>query len=404
MKSRLPNVIMVAGRVPEPIRSGLDLRVRAQLCALSRAFNVTLVAVAATHTPVSHFPVSVETLEVESDTSEPEFIHNLLRNPEEPYGSLFNVAAASRLQNLIGKLTPSATIISRLENWIYAGVVRAASPAPVILDLDESADRLLQSFPSLPYQGIARSLHLRFTRSMALYEHAARCEADAIWVSSPIEKEFLQDTAVGLPPVHVVVNAVDIPEDHLGKRMAERPSIIFTGTFAYPPNLYASQEIIQHIAPMLPGAKFVLAGSHAPKAIRESVGENVTVISPVSDMHQLMLEADISLLPIRAGGGTRFKALEAMAQGVPCIGTRVAFEGLGVQDRQHVILAETPSEFIDAIHQVLADRQLREAVTRRAKAHVRGLHSIPALTDGFSRFFTTDDFTGSSFAHQPNQQ
>jgi glycosyltransferase involved in cell wall biosynthesis len=380
----LPTLVIVAGRVPEPIRSGLDLRLRAQIFALSKTFNVTLVAITSAPTAMTKLPATIVSLELEFDFSEPELIRSILAKPEEPFATLFDSTAARRIQQLITTLKPSTVIISRIQNWIYAETIRATTSAPLILDLDESAERLLQSFQNLSYRGITRSLHLRYTRAMALYEDVCLAEADEIWVSSQVEKIFLGEKKSNLPPVHIVVNSVAIPETRIPAKENSRPRIIFTGTFAYPPNLQAAIEIAHEIAPLMPEIDFVLAGSHASRSICKSIGGNVTIVSPVTDVQHLMIQSDVAILPIRAGGGTRFKALEAMAVGVPCVGTHVAFEGLGVRDGEEVILAETSADFVAAIRRVIGDAKLSQRLSRKAFAYVNENHSPSVLARDLS--------------------
>jgi glycosyltransferase involved in cell wall biosynthesis len=80
----------------------------------------------------------------------------------------------------------------------------------------------------------------------------------------------------------------------------------------------------------------------------------------------LYARAQIALAPIRAGGGTRIKALEAFAHGRPLIATRAAMAGLDVQPDRHYLAAETASEWIEAIRLLLAQREVRHRISREA--------------------------------------
>jgi glycosyltransferase involved in cell wall biosynthesis len=80
----------------------------------------------------------------------------------------------------------------------------------------------------------------------------------------------------------------------------------------------------------------------------------------------LLVAADFAVMPLRRGGGTRIKALEAMAWGVPMIATERAIEGLGLQDGVHFRLAETEAQFIQGVVDLWTDADAYEAQRRAA--------------------------------------
>ena len=75
-------------------------------------------------------------------------------------------------------------------------------------------------------------------------------------------------------------------------------------------------------------------------------------------------------MPLRIGGGTRLKILEAIACGVPVVATSKAAEGLGLENHVHLLLADTPHAFADATLGLLRDPSLRERLTRAARERV----------------------------------
>lgn len=379
--SERPKVIMVAGKVPEPIRSGLDLRIRSQIQALSLTHNVTLVSLSDAQPGALNLPAQVVSIGSRPQPTQDEVVRGFLANPTDPFRTLVDREASRRLTDVVSQHRPDAVIVSRIHNWVYADSIRRATTSPVILDLDESAERLLDSFSRLPYEGIARSLHLRYTRAVSLYEARRRGEADAILVSSFIEKAHLDVALEDLPQIFVAVNAIDTSNYLRSRTKLDGPDVAFTGNLAYPPNFYAAREIIDLIAPMNTDMHFTIAGSYAPTSIYDQLPTNVTVKSPVEDMASVFCASDVALMPLRAGGGTRFKALEAMATGIPCIGTAIAFEGLAVREESEVIIAETREEMSNALHAMLTDSKFRDAICANALDYVSSQHSIRKLRE-----------------------
>ena len=192
-----------------------------------------------------------------------------------------------------------------------------------------------------------------------------------------MEHEFLLERYLGLLGVSVVVNGVDIPTDvPAGPRSSGRFEVVFPANFAYPPNLWAAREIVEDIAPALPEAHFLLAGAHAPDSLARDLPSNVTLISPVEDMSRLFARANAAVMPVRAGAGTRLKALECLAWGVPIVGTSFATEGIAVRANEEFLLAETPADFIQNIRRLMDDTQLATSLVARGKLLVEGMHSI----------------------------
>jgi len=192
-----------------------------------------------------------------------------------------------------------------------------------------------------------------------------------------VEHEFLLERYLGLLGVSVVVNGVDIPTDvPAGPRSSGRFEVVFPANFAYPPNLWAAREVIEDIAPAVPEAHFLLAGAHAPDSLARDLPSNVTLISPVEDMSRLFARANAAVMPVRAGAGTRLKALECLAWGVPIVGTSFATEGIAVRANEEFLLAETPADFIQNIRRLMDDTQLATSLVARGKLLVEGMHSI----------------------------
>jgi glycosyltransferase involved in cell wall biosynthesis len=94
----------------------------------------------------------------------------------------------------------------------------------------------------------------------------------------------------------------------------------------------------------------------------------VTVVGEVPDVLPELAAADVAVVPVRFGGGTRIKILEAFAYGVPVVSTTVGCEGLDVVDGEHLLVADTPDSFAAACARILADAELRARLTENARA------------------------------------
>ena len=145
-------------------------------------------------------------------------------------------------------------------------------------------------------------------------------------------------------------------------------NLLMTGSLGYYPNLDASlwllDEILPRVRTRLPDVRLELVGSGVTPEVesRNDPTSGIHIVGAVADVRPHLASADVFVMPIRLGSGTRLKALEALASGVPIVATRVAVEGLGLEDRDLVLLGETPDEFADSVHRALTDSKLRSRI------------------------------------------
>jgi glycosyltransferase involved in cell wall biosynthesis len=144
------------------------------------------------------------------------------------------------------------------------------------------------------------------------------------------------------------------------------------GTFTYRPNVDAALLLGREIFPLvrraIPAARLLLVGHEPPDAVRALARERgVSLAGAVPDVRRAYERAAVAVAPLRAGGGTRLKILEAMALGRPVVSTRVGAEGLAVVDNEHLLLSDTPGEFGSSVARLLGDRPLRARLAANAR-------------------------------------
>ena len=94
---------------------------------------------------------------------------------------------------------------------------------------------------------------------------------------------------------------------------------------------------------------------------------NVTVVGYVDDLDRELERCDVAIVPLRIGTGTRLKILEAFAHALPVVATTIAADGLDVVPGEHLLIADTPSEFAAACVRAVQDRDLRVRMTNAAR-------------------------------------
>lgn len=155
--------------------------------------------------------------------------------------------------------------------------------------------------------------------------------------------------------------------------------VLFVGSMGYYPNLDAAQWFADQVLPLLRehDVTFRVAGRGSDAL--EPVPGGVSLAGEVADLGPEYEAAAIVAVPVRAGGGTRIKALEAFARQRAVVATSKAVEGLAVRDGEHVLIADTEQAFADACIALLEDRGLRDRLVRSALKLVRECYSLEAV-------------------------
>ena len=147
--------------------------------------------------------------------------------------------------------------------------------------------------------------------------------------------------------------------------------VVFVGGYSWLPNADGMQFFTREILPLIrrerPDARVRWIGKSTEAATREFSRLGVEVLGYVDDIRSVVGEAECVIVPLRIGGGTRLKILDAWAMGKAVVSTSIGSEGLATCDGENILLADAPDRFADAVLRVLRDRSLRTRLGRAAR-------------------------------------
>jgi glycosyltransferase involved in cell wall biosynthesis len=159
----------------------------------------------------------------------------------------------------------------------------------------------------------------------------------------------------------VVPNGVDIG-DVEPTPLPAAPVALFSGTFGYGPNAEGLEWLLRHVWPRVtervPEARLLVVGRGVPDRLAALAGPEVQITGWVDQMQPWFDQARLVLVPIRSGGGTRLKVLDALASGRPIVSTPIGADGIRLRHGEHALIADDPDAFAAATVRLLQDAPL----------------------------------------------
>jgi glycosyltransferase involved in cell wall biosynthesis len=167
-------------------------------------------------------------------------------------------------------------------------------------------------------------------------------------------------------------------------------SLIFIGTMNWYPNVDAVNYLLREIWPRLralaPAMTLDIVGAGAPRSVKERAARSagVTLHGFVDDIRPLLERAALYVCPIRDGGGTKLKILDALAMRKCIVAHAVACEGIAVIAGKSVVFAETPDEYVTYINRLIADPEQRRNMGTAGRELVVQKYSFAAIGAEFT--------------------
>lgn len=388
--------------LPSPATFGAQRRVEGLLVALARSHSVSCVAmaspdadVAAAERAMRAYCETVVLVQGRADRGAPKRLLQLrslasLRSFERHQLAVPGVQRA--LDRLLRRTRHDVVVVEAPHLMVHP--VRLAPPGepPPAVVLDEhnvEYDLARQSRDASGSVG-RRLYHAVNWRKIRREERSAWKAADGVAFTS---EDDAARARAAYPAIRarVVPNAVDV--DAFVPRAAPpagRPTVAFFGTLDYFPNQDGMLHFLREIWPILsrrnPEVRLEVVGPRPSPEVLAYRGPRVDVLGLVDDVRPHLAAADVVVVPLRVGGGTRFKVLEAMAMGRPVVSTRLGAEGIAAEPGRHLLLEDAPEAFAEAVAAVLADGALARRLGEAGRRLVEERYSWRAAAADFERF------------------
>lgn len=208
---------------------------------------------------------------------------------------------------------------------------------------------------------------------MRRYEKEFYRRVDYLSVVSEDDARLLREK-FGLERYCIIPNGVSIASYDSVPNTPKRNRLVYCGSMDAFVNQEAVAWFLREIFPLIlrekPDATFTVIGRRPPKSLLRFQNERIRFTGRIDDVRVPLKEAMIDVVPLRTGGGSRLKILEAFAARIPVVSTTVGAEGLEVENRKHLVLADSPKDFAYACVHLLDDHDQAAGLVDHGRALV----------------------------------
>ena len=240
-------------------------------------------------------------------------------------------------------------------------------------------------------------------RKLAAFERTMIQQAQATLCCSAEDRTALMALDPRFDP-HIIFNGIDVdayanamiksPNSKL-KFSDAPPTLVFTGKMDFRPNidamLWFGSQVWPRIRQTQPHARWLIVGQKpSPRLDGLRADPNIEITGEVADPRPFIAQASVYIAPLRVGGGTRFKLMEAMALRKPIVTTRLGCEGFDIAPGREMMVADAPGDFAAAVIALLKQPEQAQAMTERAFAFVSQQYDwsviVPKLEKIYERY------------------
>jgi glycosyltransferase involved in cell wall biosynthesis len=238
------------------------------------------------------------------------------------------------------------------------------------------------------------------------FERRAMRASHATLCVSPQDAKMLARLGT-VPPAHVIPNGIDVrsydpdavhawKNTPISTQSVQSPisTLIFTGKMDFRPNIDAmiwfGREVFPLVRQSAPEARLLIVGQQpGPRLDVLRADPYITITGAVDDVRPYISDAAVYIAPLRVGGGTRFKLLEAMAMRRPIVSTSLGCEGFPVADGQELLIGDSPAGFAAQVTRLLNDPALRDGLVRRAHRLVSEQYDWSVIVPQLEHIYAT---------------
>lgn len=272
----------------------------------------------------------------------------------------------------------------------YIDTIRKFSKAKIILRSHNIEHLIWERITGVTLNPV-KKLYLKYlTAKLKNYELAVMNSYDGIATISPVDSSFYTSHQCLIPVINIPFG-IDKEKYPRGGVEPEFPSLFHLGAMNWTPNEEGIKWFLDNCWDMVhqkfPTLKFYLAGRMMPDWLKNLSIPNVEVVGEVADAIDFMRSKAVMIVPLFSGSGIRIKIIEGMALGKAVISTNIGAEGIDCVSGEHLLIANTPVEFLSAIERFITDQSYCRLVGENARQLIEEKHNMPDIIKRLEEFY-----------------
>lgn len=380
---------MVSSFLPFPLFSGGHVRLYNVIKELSKKHAITLVCEQRVYQTdkdreeVMKFCENVITIPRKKQWT----AANVFKTGLSPFPFLIVGHTNNHMKNALSELLRESTFDLIHVETFYVMQNLPETILPVVL-IEHNIEYLVYKRFADTLPLILRAPFLIDVQKIKYWEELYWQKTDKLVAVSQEDKKLMKRNDVEVVPNGVDVNKFKVPASLRGEQSSKfkveqkEKGILFIGDFKWVQNRDTARWILEDIWPKIQDSRFPLrseaskiqdsiklwiVGRNIPESIKQLGGEDIMFDESAGDTVEVFKNATVLLAPIRVGGGTSFKILEAMASGVPVITTKLGASGIGAKDGEEILIADNTDAIVEKLTMVLTDNQQYAKIAKNAR-------------------------------------
>ncbi len=275
---------------------------------------------------------------------------------------------------------------------LYIDVIRKHTKAPIVLRNHNVEFKIWEKITKNTANQLKKWYLKQLVKTLKHFEISALRKADGIISTTTIDADEFLKLAPGKKVIAIPTsfNIEQLPDDY---SLCGNPNIFHLGAMNWYPNeegvKWFVQDVFHLIKNRIPEINLHLAGRNMPEWLTNLNVDGIIVDGEVDDAFDYMKKFDIMVVPLLSGSGIRVKIIEGMALGRAIVTTTIGAEGINVENNRNIIIADSPSDFADAVVYLYNDAEKRKQLSENARSFVEEEHTseklMVKLTDFYNR-------------------
>ena len=368
------DILMVTRELPYPPISGNRIRTFNLIRELSKKHRIKLISFfnprgdAADVETLKEFCTDVVCVPLSKEQSPLKFFKSFINKMPYKVMCYYSKIMEKKIRELMSE---NKFEIVHFDDYFFTQYIYTGFPVPVVITAHNAEFLLIKRYEEIKGRLIQKIYGWTQSAKLKHFEITGFAKADKVVTVSHNDRKIFLNEKKELN-ISVVDNGVDTENFKVVKQPPANV-LLFTGSMSRYPNINAVDYFVEEIFPLIkaerPFLKFVIAGRSPSSKIKQLAKKDKSIIvtGQVDDIREYIARCLIYVCPLRIGGGSHLKILEAMAMGKPVVSTSVGCEGLEVRDGRDFLKADTPVDFADMIFKLLDDSDLRQKIVQNAR-------------------------------------